>query len=139
LWRKQGHPRELYPDASTKDAPVSPDLPVPNYDCGCATEVFQSRHPDTAACCFYTCSRFNVSNSFCTFFIHLCWNLIVKAHERCFFFQWINGSDKFDPRYLLFDDWWRGRHPCEHFERWVPPPPNPLPMTAKEKHLATVR
>ena len=43
------------------------------------------------------------------------------------------------PRYLLFDDWWRGRHPREHFERWVPPPPNPPPMTAKEKHLAAVR
>ena len=31
------------------------------------------------------------------------------------------------------------RHPREHFERWVPPPPNPPPMTAKEKHLAAVR
>jgi hypothetical protein len=53
------------------------------------------------------------------------------------FFQWIDGPDKFDPRYLLFDDW-RGHHQREHFERWVPPPPNPPPITKDEKHLATV-
>ena len=28
FWRKRGRPRELYPDASSKDAPVPPDLPV---------------------------------------------------------------------------------------------------------------
>jgi hypothetical protein len=63
-WRKQGHPRELYSNVSSKDAPIPPDLPVPNYDCGCPDDVFQSRHPNTAACCFYTCSSFNVCNSF---------------------------------------------------------------------------
>jgi hypothetical protein len=68
FWRKWGHPRELYPDASSKDAPVSPDLSVPNYDCGRPADMFQSRHLDTAACCFYICSRFNVSNSFVIFF-----------------------------------------------------------------------
>ena len=26
FWRKRGRPRELYPDASSKDAPVPPDL-----------------------------------------------------------------------------------------------------------------
>ena len=61
LWRKQGRPRELYPDESSKDAPVPPDLPVSNCDCGHPTDVFQSRHPDTAAHCFYTCGRFNVN------------------------------------------------------------------------------
>ena len=40
LWRKRGHPRELYPDASSKDAPVPPDLSVPNYDCGFPADVF---------------------------------------------------------------------------------------------------
>ena len=65
-------------------------------------------------------------------------NFCCVGHERCFFFQWIDGADKFDPRYLLFDDWCRGRHPREHFQRWVPPP-NPPPMKAKEKHLAVVR
>ena len=49
FWRKQGHPRELYPDASSKDASVPPDLPVPNCHCGFSADVFQSRHPDTAA------------------------------------------------------------------------------------------
>ena len=67
-WRKRGRPRELYLNASSKDAPVPPDLPVPNYDCDRPADVFQSRHPDTAARCFYTCSRFNVSNSFRMFF-----------------------------------------------------------------------
>jgi hypothetical protein len=57
---KKGRPRELYPDVSSKDAPVPPDLPIPNCDCGFAAHVFQSRHLDTATCCFYTCSRFNV-------------------------------------------------------------------------------
>ena len=64
LWWKRDRPRELYPDACSKDAPVPPELPVPNCDCGRLADVFQSRHPDTAARCFYTCSRFNVSNCF---------------------------------------------------------------------------
>ena len=68
LWRKRGRPRELYLDESSKDAPIPPELPVPNCDCGRPVDVFQSRHPDTAARCFYTYSRFNVSNSFCMFF-----------------------------------------------------------------------
>ena len=40
LWRKQGRPRELYPDESSKDAPVPPDLHVPNFDCGRPADVF---------------------------------------------------------------------------------------------------
>jgi hypothetical protein len=60
LWRKRGRPTELYPDMSSKDAPVPPDLPVPNYDYGFVAHVFQSRHLDAVACCFYICSRFNV-------------------------------------------------------------------------------
>lgn len=59
LWRKRGHPPELYPNASSKDAPVPPDLPVPNCDCGRPAVVFRSRHPDMAPHCFYTCSSFN--------------------------------------------------------------------------------
>ena len=73
LWRKRSRPRELYPDTSSKDAPVPPDLPVPNYDFGHPADVFQSKHPDTAARYFYTCSRFNVSDSFRMFFFHLCY------------------------------------------------------------------
>jgi hypothetical protein len=32
LWEKRGRPRELYPDVSSKDAPVPPELPVPNCE-----------------------------------------------------------------------------------------------------------
>ena len=62
FWQKRGRPRELYPDVSSKDALVSPNLPVPTRDYGFPTHVFQSRHQDTVARCYYTCSRFNVSN-----------------------------------------------------------------------------
>ena len=72
-WQKRGRPRELYPNVSSKDGPVPADLPVPNYDYGRPVNVCQSRHPDTVARCFYTCSRFNVSNSFRMFFLHLCY------------------------------------------------------------------
>jgi hypothetical protein len=58
---------------------------------------------------------------------------------RCFFFQWIDGPDKFDPRYLLFDNWLSGKNTRERFKHWVPPPPNPPPMTDEEKNIATER
>jgi hypothetical protein len=60
LWQKRGRPRELYPDVSSKDAPVPPDLPVPNYDCGRPAWVCQSKHACTTAHCFYLCGGFNV-------------------------------------------------------------------------------
>jgi len=34
IWRKKGHRRELYPDVSCMDAPVPPEEPIPNCDCG---------------------------------------------------------------------------------------------------------
>ena len=71
LWRKRGRPRELYPDESSKDDPIPPDLPVSNCDCGRSVDVFQSRHPATVARCFYTCSHFNVSNYFRILFLYL--------------------------------------------------------------------
>ena len=40
LWRKWGHPKELYPDASSKDAPVPPDIPTLNCDYGRLADVF---------------------------------------------------------------------------------------------------
>jgi hypothetical protein len=33
LWQKKDRPYELYPDVSSKDAHVPPDLPMSNYDC----------------------------------------------------------------------------------------------------------
>ena len=65
FWRKQGRPRELYLDTSSKDAPVPPDLHVPNCDCGFPAHVFKLRHIDTAACRFYICSRFNLVIASC--------------------------------------------------------------------------
>jgi hypothetical protein len=55
------------------------------------------------------------------------------------FFQWIDSSNKFDPWYLFFDQWWKGRNTREHFKRWVPPPLNLPPMTDEEKNLTTNR
>ena len=84
FWRKRGRPRELYPDASSKDAPVPPDLLVPNYNCGFPAHVFQSKHPDTAVRCFYTCSRFNVRNYFHYPFLYLCkYGTNISLESRC--------------------------------------------------------
>jgi hypothetical protein len=33
------------------------------------------------------------------------------------FFRWIDGLDKFDPRYLLFANWLCGRNTHERFNR----------------------
>jgi hypothetical protein len=60
LWQKRGRPQELCPDVSSKDAPVPPDLVVPNCDCGRPAWVCQSKHPFTVARCFYLCGSFNV-------------------------------------------------------------------------------
>jgi hypothetical protein len=60
LWQKRSRPRELYPDVSSKDAPVPSELPVPNCDCGIPVWVCQSKHPDTDARCIYLCGGFNV-------------------------------------------------------------------------------
>jgi hypothetical protein len=58
LWQKRGCPQELYSDASSKDALVPSDLPMPNCDCDRPTWFFESKHPDTAARCFCTCGGF---------------------------------------------------------------------------------
>jgi hypothetical protein len=60
LWQKRGRPRELYPDVSSKDAPVPLELHVSNFDSGRLAWVCQSIHPDMVARCFYLCGVFNV-------------------------------------------------------------------------------
>jgi hypothetical protein len=52
LWQKKGRPQELYPDASSKDTPVPPDLPVSNCDCCRPAWVCQSKHLDTLLAAF---------------------------------------------------------------------------------------
>jgi hypothetical protein len=62
VMEKRGHPRELYDHVSSVDGLVPPNLPIPNCDCGVPAHVFQSRHPETAARCFYCYSGYAVSN-----------------------------------------------------------------------------
>jgi hypothetical protein len=44
---ERGRSRELYLDASTKDAHVFLDLTIPSCDCGRPAHLSQSRHPNT--------------------------------------------------------------------------------------------
>jgi hypothetical protein len=43
------------------------------------------------------------------------------------FFQWIDGPEMVDPRILLFRQ--KAKNPYDKYKHWVPPPPNPPPMT----------
>ncbi|XP_039846492.1 uncharacterized protein LOC120705992 [Panicum virgatum] len=52
--------------------------------------------------------------------------------------EWIDGSDKFDPRIRLFPYYRSESWAYNEFRRWVPPPPNPSPMTEEEKQEATI-
>ena len=97
-----------YPSEYDEDAPVPPALPVPFYRCEPGNQlavVKQSRRPKTAGRAFYVCK----------------WNdLLNPCH--CFFFQWIDSPDKFDPRIWLFPYYPSESWPYNEFRRWVPPP-----------------
>ena len=113
-----------YRGEAKEDGPVPPPIPIPNCECGILAEVKQSRHPKTSARAFYMCSK-NLSFKWITPHIY-------ESSSPCFFFQWIDGPDKFDPRIRLFayeDE----TMPYHKFKRWVPPPPHPPLMTAEEK------
>jgi len=114
-----------YPDEADEDAPVPPALPVPECRCGVPAWVTQSRHRKTAARAYYCC-----------------WNKFVLDPRKgvsCYFFQWIDGKDKFDPRICLFPYIESNEiKPYSEFCRWVPPPPNPPPMRSEEKDLAAI-
>ncbi|KAG2601428.1 hypothetical protein PVAP13_5KG590707 [Panicum virgatum] len=113
-----------YPSECDEDAPVPPTLPVPFCRCepgNQLAEVKQSRHPKTAGRAFYIC-KWNDSLNPC----------------HCFFFQWIDGPDKFDPRIRLFPYYRSESWAYNEFRRWVPPPPNPPPMTEEEKQEAAI-
>ncbi|TVU41699.1 hypothetical protein EJB05_15242, partial [Eragrostis curvula] len=101
-----------YPRVSSIDGPVPPALPVPICECGNPAVVQQSRHRVTAGRAFYQCRS-----------------------DECFFFQWIDGQEMYDPRILLFP-WNQKSYEYKNFKRWVPPPPNPPPMTNDEKVVA---
>ena len=113
-----------YPSECDEDAPVPPALLVPFCRCepgNQLAEVKQSRHPKTAGRAFYIC-KWNDSLNPC----------------HCFFFQWIDGPDKFDPRIRLFPYYRSESWAYNEFRRWVPPPPNPPPMTEEEKQEAAI-
>jgi hypothetical protein len=105
-----------------EDAPVPRALPVPNCLCGVTAYVKQSRCARTAGRAFYCC-----------------WiREAPPLAAPCYFLQWIDGPDKFDPRIRLFPYASHVLKPYDEFQRWVPPPPNPPPMTYEEKQLAAI-
>ncbi|KAG2579025.1 hypothetical protein PVAP13_6NG142303 [Panicum virgatum] len=115
---------EQYPSECDEDAPVPLALPVPFCrcePCNQLAEVKQSRHPNTAGRAFYIC-KWNDSLNPC----------------HCFFFQWIDGPDKFDLRIRLFPYYRSESWAYNEFRRWVPPPPNPAPMTEEEKQEVVI-
>jgi hypothetical protein len=57
----------------------------------------------------------------------------LSKQDRCRFFQWIDGPEIFDPQILLFPYDRNESSPLRSFKRWVPLPPNPLPLTNEEK------
>ena len=114
-----------YPDVCDDEAPVPSRFPVPYCLCGVPAWVAQSRHRKTAGRAYYCC-----------------WNKFEMdpyKGVRCYFFQWIDGKEKFDPRIRLFP-YIESKEikPYDKFSRWVPPPPNPPSMTSEEKDLAAI-
>lgn len=114
-----------YPDECDEDAVVPPSVPVPNCRCDVPAWVTQSRHTKTAGRAYFCC--------------RMKFYLDPTKAAPCYFFQWIDGPDKFDPRIRLFPYNERSElKPYEEFRRWVPPPPNPPPMTKEEKQVAAM-
>ncbi|RCV17710.1 hypothetical protein SETIT_3G241200v2 [Setaria italica] len=91
-----------YVDKSNAGAPVPPALPVPLCRCGVQAEVKQSRHPKTTGRAFYVCK----------------WTFDPMTTTPCDLFQWIDGSDKYDPRIRLFPYHSTELKLYHHFRRW---------------------
>lgn len=97
-----------YNSQSGVHASIPAALPVPNCRCGVPAKVKQSRHQKTARRSYYVCRFKFVRESGC----HN--NLPIHF----FFFQWIDGHDKFNPRIWLFP--------------YLLSPQNAAPMTVKK-------
>jgi hypothetical protein len=134
LWQKRGRPRELYPDVSSKDAHVPPD-----FLCLIVTVADQLRYVNPN---IHT--RLLVVSTLVAVLTYIA--CVLLMFTRCVlmfrsipvgslevFFQWIDGPDKFDPRYLLFANWLCERNTHERFKRWVSPPLNLPPMTDRRR------
>jgi hypothetical protein len=109
--------KERFPEEWDEDALVPRAFHVPNCLCGVLAYVKQSRCASTAGRAFYCC-----------------WiREAPPPAAPCYFLQWIDGPDKFDPRIRLFLYASHVSKPYDKFQRWVPPPPNPPLMTYEEK------
>ncbi|KAF8652050.1 hypothetical protein HU200_062994 [Digitaria exilis] len=111
MLRQRGYGQ--YPSVEDAHGPVPPVLPIPDCCCGVPAEVKQSRHPKTAGRAYYIC-RFKYERARYPYESLACW-----------FFQWIDGPEKFDPRIRLF--------PYESQKL------NPPPMTVDERMAAARR
>ncbi|KAF8675232.1 hypothetical protein HU200_047902 [Digitaria exilis] len=125
MLRQRGYGQ--YPYVEDAHGPIPPDLSVPNCCYGVPAEVKQSRHPKTAGRAYYIC-RFKYERARYPYESLPCW-----------FFQWIDGPEKFDPRIRLFPYESQKLVPYHEFRRWVAPPPNPPPMTVDERMAAARR
>jgi hypothetical protein len=63
--------------------------------------------------------------------------LILQNQDRCSVFQWIDEPEMFSPQIILFLYDQNEAFPYHSFKCWVPPSPNPPPMTDEEKEEAT--
>jgi hypothetical protein len=112
-------------DVSSKDAPVPPDLPVSNCDCGrSAWYVNPNIQTRLLAASTFVALLTYIAYDLCVIIVYyMCTNASFHLcrSTQCVFFQWIDGPDKFDPQYLLFANWLCGRSSHERFKRWVPP------------------
>jgi hypothetical protein len=61
----------------------------------------------------------------------------LSKQDRRRFFQLIDGPEAFDINIILFPYDRNGSSPFRTFKHWVPPPPNPPPMTYAEKDEAS--
>jgi hypothetical protein len=61
----------------------------------------------------------------------------LSEQDNCRFFQWIDEPELVDRQILLFPYDMNESSPLQSFNRWVHPPPNPLPMTDEEKDEAS--
>jgi hypothetical protein len=72
------------------DDPVPPPLPVPMCHCGIPAQVKQSRDEATTGRIFYTCARKWIPNED--------GGPSQYNIAPCFFHEWIDGPEKYDPR-----------------------------------------
>jgi hypothetical protein len=111
-----------FPEEWDESTPVPRALPVPNCLCSVPAYVKQSMCARTAGRAFYCC-----------------WIREAPPLTTPYYFlQWIDKLDKFDPRISLFPYVSHVLKSYHEFQRWVPPPPNPPPMTYEEKQLAAI-